>query len=49
MTYLLDSFALSNYLKGDRNTIQSFKQEQPSNIYISTFKIFEIEWRIQQF
>ena len=47
MAYLLDSCALSDYLKGDRNTIQRFKQEQPSNICISTFTVFEIEYGLQ--
>jgi len=47
MTYLLDSCALSDYLKGERNTIQRFKQEQPSNICISAFTIFEIEYGLQ--
>lgn len=47
MTYLLDTCALSDYIKGDRPTMSRLKAQQPSNIYISTVTKFEIEYGLQ--
>ena len=41
MSYLLDTCTLSDYLKGDINTIQRLKQEKPYNIFVSSITRFE--------
>lgn len=47
MPYLLDTCTLSDYLKGDTNTMLRFKQEKPYNIYFSAVTRFEIEYGLQ--
>ena len=44
MSYLLDTCTLSDYLKGDINTIQRLKQEKPYKIFVSSIIRFEIEY-----
>ena len=47
MPYLLDTCTLSDYLKGDGNTMFRFKQEKPYDIYFSAVTRFEIEYGLQ--
>lgn len=47
MPYLLDTCTLSDYLKGNSNTMLRFKQEKPYDIYFSTITRFEIEYGLQ--
>ena len=47
MSYLLDTCTLSDYLKGDINTIQRLKQEKPYNIFVSSITRFEIEYGLK--
>lgn len=47
MPYLLDTCTLSDYLKGDRDTMMRFKQEKPYDIYFSAVTRFEIEYGLQ--
>ncbi len=47
MPYLLDTCTLSDYLKGDRDTMVRFKQEKPYNIHFSAITRFEIEYGLQ--
>jgi tRNA(fMet)-specific endonuclease VapC len=45
--FLLDTCTLSDYLKGDFNTVQRLKQEQPNNISISSITVFEIDYGLK--
>jgi tRNA(fMet)-specific endonuclease VapC len=47
MPYLLDTCTLSDYLKGDVNTMQRLKQEKPYNVFVSSITRFEIEYGLQ--
>ncbi|MGF1590356.1 MAG: PIN domain-containing protein [Pleurocapsa sp.] len=47
MTYLLDTCSLSDYLKGDINTMLRLKQENPYNIFVSSITRFEIEYGLK--
>lgn len=47
MTYLLDTCALSDYIKGNRSTIARLKAQKPREIYISAVTRFEIEYGLQ--
>lgn len=47
MAYLLDTCALSDYIKGDRPTMKKLKATKPSNIHISAITRFEIEYGLQ--
>lgn len=47
MSYLLDTCTLSDYLKGDANTMQRLKQEKPYDIFVSSITIFEIEYGLK--
>ena len=47
MPYLLDTCTLSDYLKGDVNTMQRLKQEKPYDIFVSSITRFEIEYGLQ--
>ena len=47
MVYLLDTCALSDYIKGNCSTTARFKAEKPSNIHISAITKFEIEYGLQ--
>lgn len=45
--YLLDTRALSDYLKGEPNTLARLKQEKPANIFISTITVFEMNYGLR--
>ena len=47
MTYLLDTCSLSDYIKGDLNTMGRLKQENPYNIFVSSMTRFEIEYGLK--
>ena len=47
MSYLLNTCTLSDYLKGDVNTMQRFKQEKPYKIFVSSITRFEIEYGLK--
>ena len=47
MSYLLDTCTLSDYLKGDVNTMQRLKQEKPYKIFVSSITRFEIEYGLK--
>lgn len=47
MTYLLDTCSLSDYLKGDINTMERLKQENPYNVFVSSITRFEIEYGLK--
>lgn len=47
MTYLLDTCTLSDYLKGEPNTIKKFHQTKPHDICISSITVFEIDYGLQ--
>ncbi len=47
MAYLLDTCALSDYLKGDPNTIRRFHQTQPHDVFLSSITVFEIDYGLQ--
>lgn len=47
MPYLLDTCTLSDYLKGDVNTMQRLKQEKPYKIFVSSITRFEIEYGLK--
>ncbi|MDJ0633156.1 MAG: PIN domain-containing protein [Xenococcaceae cyanobacterium MO_188.B29] len=47
MAFLLDTCTVSDYIKGDRSTVERLKQESPINICISTITVFEIEFGLQ--
>ena len=47
MSYLLDTCTLSDYLKGDVNTMRRLKQEKPYKIFVSSITRFEIEYGLQ--
>jgi len=42
MVFLLDTCALSDYLKGESNTIRQFHQRKPHDICLSSITLFEI-------
>lgn len=44
MIYLLDTCTLSDYLKGESNTIKRFHQTTPYDICVSSITVFEIEY-----
>ena len=47
MAYLLDTCALSDYLKGEPNTIKRFHRTKPYNIYLSSITILEIDYGLR--
>ncbi|HEY9768414.1 MAG TPA: PIN domain-containing protein [Coleofasciculaceae cyanobacterium] len=47
MTYLLNTCSLSDYIKGDINTMGRLKQENPYNIFVSSITRFEIEYGLK--
>lgn len=47
MLYLLDTCTLSDYLKGDSNTLRRLKQEKPYDICICAITVFEIEYGLR--
>ncbi|MDJ0532105.1 MAG: type II toxin-antitoxin system VapC family toxin [Xenococcaceae cyanobacterium MO_207.B15] len=47
MIYLLDTCTLSDYLKGESNTIKKFHQTKPHDICLSSITIFEIDYGLQ--
>lgn len=44
MVYLLDTCTLSDYLKGEPNTIKRFHQTKPLDLCISSITVFEIDY-----
>ena len=42
MVFLLDTCALSDYLKGESNTIRQFHEHKPHDICLSSITLFEI-------
>ena len=47
MIYLLDTCTLSDYLKGETNTIKKFHQTKPHDICLSSITVFEIDYGLQ--
>ena len=47
MIYLLDTCTLSDYLKGELNTIKKIHQTKPHDICLSSITIFEIDYGLQ--
>ena len=45
--YLLDTCTLSDYIKGDANTIKRLRKEKPIDIYISAITVFEIDYGLR--
>src|SRR3989344_8224183 len=44
MKYLLDTCAVSDFVKGDKNTLEKIKHISPGEIAISTITIMEIQY-----
>lgn len=44
MKYLLDTCVISDFIKGNRNTLIRLKQTPPSQIMISSITLMEIEY-----
>ncbi|MDF1760549.1 MAG: type II toxin-antitoxin system VapC family toxin [Coxiellaceae bacterium] len=44
MKYLLDTCCVSDFVKGDMNTLSKLKQHSPSDFAISSITILEIEY-----
>lgn len=44
MKYLLDTCAVSDFIKGDKNTHKRLKQTSPHHIYLSTISVMEIQY-----
>ena len=47
MAYLLDTCALSDYLKGELNTVKRFHQAKPHDVSLSSITVFEIDYGLQ--
>lgn len=46
MKYLLDTCVLSDFVKGEQNTIQHIIQKSPSELAISSITLMELEYGI---
>lgn len=44
MNYLLDTCAVSDFVKGELNTLAHFKTVSPSNVFISSITVMEIHY-----
>ena len=47
MKYLLDTCVLSDFVKGDENTVKKIKETSPSAVAISVITIMEVEYGVQ--
>lgn len=47
MKYLLDTCVVSDFIKGDKNTLQHIKHNTPSDIAITTITMMEIQYGLQ--
>lgn len=47
MKYLLDICVISDFVKGDVNTIENLQQTLPSQISISTVTLMELEYGLK--
>lgn len=44
MRYLLDTCTLSDFVKGDKNTMQKIKESSPLELAVSSITVMEIEY-----
>lgn len=44
MKYLLDTCVISDFIKGEHNTLRRIKQLSPSNIAVSSITVMEIQY-----
>lgn len=46
--YLLDTCAISDFVKGNPLTIHTIKSHSPKQLYVSTITLMEIEYELQR-
>ncbi|WP_242053475.1 hypothetical protein [Nostoc parmelioides] len=44
MGYLLDTCVISDFVKGEENTLKRFKASTPSDIFISSLTVMEVKY-----